>query len=111
MIKNWKQGDWAVYRKHKSSTSPGQRAKLVNPASSGETYRYTVEKYWIVDRVLADGSLVLRTRRGKQHVISAGDFNLRRPNLFEKLFLRNRFTDFKPCVSESASQSLPTASQ
>jgi len=111
MISKWKQGDWAVYRMHKSSSSPGQRAKMVNPASSGETYRYTVEKYWIVDRVSADGSLVLRTRRGKRHVISADDANLRRANLFEKLFLRKRFTDFKPCVAESSSQSLPSASQ
>jgi len=108
MFKKWKQGDWAVYRKHKSSKSPGQRAKLVSPASAGETYRYTVEKYWIVDRVLADGSLVLRTRRGKRHEISAGDFNLRRANWFEKLFLRQRFTDFEPCTSEPTRQSLPT---
>lgn len=84
---------------------------MVNPSTSGETYRYMVEKYWIVDRVLPDGSLVLRTRRGKEHVVAVDDFNLRRPNLIEKLFRRNRFADFKPCQSEASGQSLPTASQ
>ena len=111
MAKEWQAGDWAVYRKQKSSTSPGQRAQLISPATSGETYRYMVEKYWIVDRVLPNGSLALRTRRGKRHVISADDFNLRRPNLFERLFYRKRFTDFQPCVAEQASQSMPSASQ
>ncbi len=111
MMKEWQAGDWAVYRKHKSSTSPGHRAQLVNPASSGETYRYTVEKYWIVDRVLANGSLVLRTRRGKRHVITADDYNLRRPNWFERLFLRKRFTDFQPCVAEQASHPLTSTSR
>jgi hypothetical protein len=109
MIRKWKEGDWAVYRKQKSSTSPGQRAKMVNPSTSGETYRYMVEKYWIVDRVLPDGSLVLRTRRGKEHVVAIDDLNLRRPNLIEKLFRRSRFTDFKPCQSGVSSQSLPTS--
>ena len=110
MRKQFKAGDWVVYRKHKCSASPGHRAKLVSPSTSGETYWYAVEKYWIVDRVLPDGSLKLRTRRGKQHSIAADDFNLRRANWFERLFLRDRFTGFEPCKTRGP-HSAPSASR
>ena len=36
--------DCIVYRKTKSSLHPGQRARLVAPASNGDTYSYCVDK-------------------------------------------------------------------
>ena len=87
----WSAGDWAIYRKPKRSTAPGPRAQDVMPATRGEFYSYTVDKYWIVKEVLTDGRLLLQTRRGKQHEVDADDPSLRRPRLWEKWLRRNRF--------------------
>ena len=86
-----KVGDWVIYRKQKTSTSPGPRAEAVLPASKGETYSYFVEKYWIVKEVLEDGRIVLRTRRGKEHVVEPGDQNLRHARFWERWLLGARF--------------------
>jgi hypothetical protein len=98
----YRSGDWVIYLKQKSSTRPALRARTVMPSSSGETYRYAVEKYWIVDRVRSDGSLILRTRRGKLHQIRPDDPNLRRANLLERLCMRKRFSDFQPSRASRA---------
>lgn len=84
-------GDWVVYRKSKISPHPGPRAQDVNPNTKGETYSYTVDKYWVVEQVLDDGRVVLKTRRGKSHTIPATDPNLRRAGLLDWLLHRNRF--------------------
>lgn len=39
-------GDLVVYRKSKRSTAPGPRAKNIQPATHGEEYGYSVDKYW-----------------------------------------------------------------
>lgn len=87
----FKSGDHIIYRVTKCSASPGPRATCVSPEPRGEHYIYDVDKYWAVVETRADGSLVLETRRGKQHIVSATDPRLRRPNLWERLFLRGRF--------------------
>lgn len=87
----WKPGDWAIYQKQKSSTAPGPRAKGVIPAAAGETYSYLVDKYWIVETVLEDGNLRLRTRRGKQHTIPLDDPRLRHVKWWERWLLAARF--------------------
>lgn len=87
----WNRGDLAVYQMQKRSTSPGPRAKDVHPAGSGDTYSYIVDKYWVVADIRDDGSLVLRTRRGKEHVVSPDDFRLRKPRLLERWLLSHRF--------------------
>ena len=92
MQANWKSGDWAVYRKSKSGANPGPRAARVTAAPKGETYGYVVDKFWVVDEVLSDGSLRLMTAKGKVHVISADDPNLRRPGLLQRILFRDRFT-------------------
>lgn len=84
-------GDKVVYAKEKNSFSPGPRAQDITAASKGDTYSYIVEKYWVVKRVNDDGTLVLLTRKGKEHSVNANDLRLRRANLWEKLFLRGRF--------------------
>lgn len=86
-----KPGDWVIYRKQKSSTSPGARATDVHPTSAGDTYHYLVDKFWVVEEVLEDQQIRLRTRRGKQNTIAADDPRLRRPSWWERLMYRNRF--------------------
>lgn len=88
---DWKPGDWVIYLKQKTSTSPGPRAEDVHPSPAGETYSYIVEKYWIVQQVQDDGKLQLRTRRGKLHVVSPDDPRLHRPRWWERWLLRSRF--------------------
>ncbi len=59
-------GDRVIYTRDKYSNRPGPRAKNVSPTPHGETYAYQVDKYWIVNEFLADGSIVVQTRRGKK---------------------------------------------
>lgn len=84
-------GDWVIYRKTKFSTHPGPRAQNVNPASGGEQYSYTVDKFWIVAELLADGELLVQTRRGKSHRVPADDPDLHRARWWERLIYRRRF--------------------
>jgi len=100
MHANWKPGDWAIYVKQKISQSPGPRAKDVFPAPAGDTYSYLVEKYWVVDEVLEDGRLRLRTRRGKRHEVSVDDPRLRTPKWWQRWLLAKRFR----AVEESAAE-------
>lgn len=86
-----KPGDWVIYRKQKISRSPGERAIDVRPSSGGEMYQYMVDKFWVVEEVLADGRVVLRTRRGKQHTVDADDMRMRLPRLWERWWYRDRF--------------------
>lgn len=89
--KNYHPGDWVVYRKAKYSEHPGPRAQNVSPAQAGEKYAYTVDKFWVVSKVLENGRLVLQTRRGKEHIVDADDRDLHRARWWERLFYRNRF--------------------
>ncbi len=88
---NWKPGDWAVYRKSKQSTMPGPRATNVKATRKGESYTYIVDKFWVVDSTLPGDRLLLRTARGKTHVIDANDPNLRKPGWIRRLLWRERF--------------------
>ena len=88
---SWMTGDLVVYKKSKVSTAPGPRAKNVLPATEGESYSYTVSKYWIVKELLPNGDLLIQTTRGKEHTLSPDDLCLRRPNFWERWFLRGRF--------------------
>lgn len=89
-------GDVVVYRKHKSSVRPGPNAKDVHPAPHGETYSYSVDKFWRVIDILPDNTLVVLTRRGKQHSVSADDPALRRSYWWERLLFSSRFPPQKP---------------
>lgn len=86
-------GDWVIYRKSKHSTTPGPRAQSVQACPKGEKYSYVVDKFWIVEAVLPGDKLLLRTRRGKVHQISAADANLRHANWLQRLFYRSRFRE------------------
>ena len=92
MRRQYKIGDWVIYRKQKHSTQPGPRAQDVSAAPKGEEYHYVVDKFWIVADV-AEAELTVRTRRGKQHVLAADDPNLRHARWWERLVYRQRFVE------------------
>ena len=93
MHDQWSPGDWAVYRKSKRSTSPGPRAEHVVASTKGETYTYVVDKFWVVESVLPENRLLLRTAKGKTHTIDTQDPNLRKPSWIQRLLWRNRFRE------------------
>src|SRR5688572_17864449 len=84
-------GDWVIYRKLKHSASPGPRARNIWPSPNGELYSYFVAKFWIVQAVLPDGRLQLRTRTGKTHVVNPSDPRLRRARWWQRWFYKGRF--------------------
>ena len=68
----WETHDLVVYSKQKHSVSPGPRAREVDAATRGETYSYTVDKFWVIKQLIEDGQLLLITRTGKQLSGSVG---------------------------------------
>lgn len=86
-------GDWVVYRKTKHSSAPGPRARQITPAPRGDDYSYVVDKFWVVEQVLPDGKLSLRTRRDKAREIDSGDPNLRRARWWERWCYRRHFRE------------------
>ena len=93
-----KPGDWVVYRKSKSSSAPGPRAKQVVAAKRGETYSYVVEKYWVVKGRPDEGTLLLATRTGKEHLVPVGDPRLRSVRWWERWLLADRFPAEDPSI-------------
>lgn len=88
MHRGFRRHELVVYEKAKHGTHPGPRARNVRPAVHGDTYVYTVDKYWIVVEAVEGRPLVLRTPAGKLHEIDASDPRLRRPTWRERLWLR-----------------------
>lgn len=84
-------GDWVIYRKTKQSLHPGPRAQSVHAFEKGDGYSYVVEKFWIVAEIREDGALRLKTRRGKEHLVSPDDPQLRKANWWERWRYRSRF--------------------
>jgi hypothetical protein len=84
-----------VFRRMKHTTRPGRRARDVHATENGDYYDYFIDKFWIVTDVLADGRLMLQTRRGKTHVVEANDFNLRHASIWDRLRYRSRFVQLK----------------
>jgi hypothetical protein len=95
-------GDWVIYRKLKHSAVPGPRATKISPTPKGELYSYVVPKYWIVQEVLSDGRLQLRTRRGKIHLIAASDPNLSRVSWWNRWVYKDRFKRIETEANKSA---------
>ena len=97
MTARYRLGDVVVYRKQKSSLHPGPHATDIHPAAHGDSYSYAVEKFWRVVAVRPDNTLVVRTRRGKQHTLAANDPNLRPARWWERLLFWHRFPPCTPC--------------
>ena len=90
-----KPGDCVVYRKLKQTTHPGPRARAISASLKGDFYSYLVDKFWVVRQELANGKLLVETRRGKTHVIDKRDPNLRRATLWDWLRHRARFAQLQ----------------
>ncbi len=108
MAKLYEVGDWVVYAQKKQSPAPGPRAKNINPSQYGELYSYQVDKYWVVAEVKNIGELVLKTRRGKEHVVLSDDIRLRKARWWERFFLKARFPILEIC-SPPSSASAPSS--
>ena len=88
--REYKPGDYVVYRKVKHTTRPGPRARFVSPSRRGEDYTYFVDKFWLVVDRLGD-CVVLQTRRGKRHVLPVANGDLRHAGWWDMLVNRSRF--------------------
>lgn len=97
--RSFQPGDLVVYCKTKHSASPGPRAKQIDPEPRGETYTYQVDKYWVVTELTPAGELIVKTRRGKQHILRPNDPNLRHASLPERLLKGWRFPRTQPASS------------
>ena len=98
-------GDRVIFSRDKYSNRPGPRAKNVSPTPHGETYSYQVDKYWVVIEVNEDGSLVLKTRRGKTHVVPMEDPRVRRANWWERMLYASRFPSLEVLNGENVAPS------
>jgi hypothetical protein len=87
----YKPGDRVVYYASKHSSHPTPRAEELEPEPYGEGYRYAVRKYWVVSEVRQDGTVALKTRRGKERVVSCNDTRLRLARWWERWFMAGRF--------------------
>jgi len=88
-------GDFVVFRRIKHTTHPGRRAQDIEATPHGDLYNYFIEKSWIVQQVQIDGRLLLKTRRGKSHVVDPRDSNLRHATLWDRLRYRTRFAELR----------------
>jgi hypothetical protein len=86
-------GEPVIFCKVKHGDNPGPRAHDISPARSGDSYAYVVDKFWVVVAILANGQLLLRTRRGKEHIVDANNPNLRRATWWERIRYRDRFPE------------------
>ena len=96
-------GDWVVYQKSKVSPHPGPRAHDIHPTRRGDDYSYVVDKYWIVDQVLENGEIILRTPGGKSHQLVVSDPDLRPATFLERWLRRDRFVEAEKKSTESKS--------
>lgn len=111
IVEPFRKGQVVVFARTKRSTRPGARARSVAPAPNGDSYNYVVDKFWIVAERLDDGRLRLLTRRGKQHLISADDPRLRKPSIWEKLFMRHKFPSPELCNGSTSSTKPSTSTE
>ncbi|MEE9233773.1 MAG: hypothetical protein V3U07_09955 [Nitrospirales bacterium] len=86
-----KVGDFIIFRKWKSSTSPSPQAKNTYPSQSGEMYSYGIDKYWTVVEVVDDQTIEIETRRGKRHRIEKNPSIMRKAGFLDKLLHKDRF--------------------
>jgi hypothetical protein len=98
--REYRKGDWVVYRRLKFTTHPGRRAQEVVASPNGDGYTYFVDKFWVVAELLAGNNLLLKTRRGKTHVVAAQDINLRHASLFDCIRYRRRFLELEQAAAK-----------
>lgn len=89
----YRPGDRVIYRLTKRSEAPGPRARDLRPAEGGDEYAYHVDKFWTVVETHDDGTVVIRTRRGKVRRLHSSDPRLRRAWWWERWFYADRFPE------------------
>jgi hypothetical protein len=99
MSRTFGPGDPVIYHKTKYSTSPGPRAREVTPTPHGEDYAYVVDKFWLVKESRDDGTVVLITRRGKEHQVRKDSPNFRHARWWERLLYSGRFPELRQIES------------
>jgi hypothetical protein len=100
--RHFKIGDVVVYRRLKFTTHPGRWAHDVSASANGDDYSYFVDKFWVVADLLTDHNLLLKTRRGKTHIVGEHDLNLRHTSLWDRIRYRQRFAELRQLKSETA---------
>lgn len=90
-LQRYSPGDWVVYRMPKVSCTPGRRAHTVAAAKHGDSYRYFVRKFWVVQEASASGVAQIQARRGKRRLVSAADRLLAKATWWERLMFKRRF--------------------
>lgn len=91
MARRFTVGELVVYRRTEIGSQPAPNARHIAPAPSGEGYSYCVDKFWQVQAINADGTLLVKTRSGGNHTVRADDPNLRKANFFERLLIARSF--------------------
>ena len=109
MKTTFRPGDLVVYRKTKHSTHPGPRAENIHPAPNGDNYSYTIDKFWLVQEVRADGRIVATTRRGKKNVVKADDPMLKRASLIHRILYRSRIARLLERAGDTTDTGLATS--
>ncbi len=91
MQRKHKRGDLLIYKKQKQSRKPGPRAHSVAAAVQNGLFSYVVDKFWIVEEIHEDGTLEVRTPRGKRHKLDPDDPNVRRATWWQRLRHRSLY--------------------
>jgi hypothetical protein len=78
------------------------RAHHVSPSPYGELYSYFVDKFWIVQAVLPDGRLQLRTHTGKTHLVNPRDPHLSRARWWRRWLYKNRYREIAELAAQAA---------
>ena len=91
MARQFLPDDCVIYRKQKLSARPGPNAQDIHPAPNGDTYTYSVLKFYRVVAVQPDHTIVVRTRRGRQRTLAAADEAMRLAHWWERLLFASRF--------------------
>ncbi len=104
MSKKFHVGDVVIYKKQKVSTKPGPRAHDIAPAVQDGKFAYVVDKFWVVTDVRDDGTIVARTRRGKEHQINPSDPNLRSVSWWDRFWNRSEYRQLVESARRSDGQ-------
>ena len=86
------------FTKPNTAKSPVLAPGKSRPTPHGDDYAYVVDKYWLVKECREDGTVVLVTRRGKEHLVKADSPNLRHANWWERFVHKNRFPELDPAT-------------
>ena len=92
MTREYYVGQPVVFGSSKNRVRAGPQASNASPAERDDA-ACEVDQFWLVDEVCDDGTLVLRTRRGQQHVVEENDSRLRPASWWERIRYRKRFPE------------------